>query len=114
MGAPPESGAGEFAERTREASPYTTLRHPPQPEPVADPWVTIGEAARRARLVQHLYDLGPRPVLEFVDELARAHEIGGSVDELLEVYEDLDPLIVAALGAREIPQPPIHEFWKST
>ena len=77
-----------------------------------DSWQPLGEVAARvvrARLVEHLHGLGPRATFEFLDELARSHEIGAEVDALLANYRELTPQIVAALGARDIPPPPLHE-----
>jgi hypothetical protein len=51
---------------------------------------------RWRHLVRRLHALGPRPTAELLLELARAHGIG-----------ELDPELVAALGGRDWPPPPL-------
>ena len=50
---------------------------------------------RMRRLAQHLYDLGPRPVLEFIKEIVA----GSDPVQALEAYGRLDRDVVHALGA---------------
>ena len=102
-GAPTSSG---------QVVPHPTVARERQNNPRPDPWQRLGDVAARvvrARLVEHLHALGPRATFEFINEIARAHEIGAEVDALLETYGELDPQIVAALGAHDIPPIPLHE-----
>ncbi len=62
------------------------------------------------RLVDHLHQLGPRPVAELLTELVGHDEQARSdVLHLLEKYSGLDPALVRALGGSGFPAPPIHE-----
>ena len=67
------------------------------------------ETVRRARLVEHLHKLGPRPTLEFLAELVAEHGISNDVDRRLEQYAELDAETVAQLGGRHLPEPPLVE-----
>jgi hypothetical protein len=62
-------------------------------------WVDLKRTARRQRLVKHLHECGPRPVLEATLEL----ESGPRLDEVLESYVRLDPAQLKASGADELP-----------
>ncbi len=56
------------------------------------------------RLVDHLHQLGPRPVAELLTELVGTDEQARSdVLHLLEKYAALDPAMVRALGADAFP-----------
>ena len=65
---------------------------------------------RFQRLVEHLHDLGPRPVGEFLLELvANDPDMGAAVQVNLERYHRLNTATVRALGGDQWPGPPIHE-----
>src|SRR4051794_4473833 len=53
---------------------------------------------RRLRLLQQLYECGPRPVAEF----CLAIEAGADFDETLEDFTRIPPAIYRAIGASEI------------
>jgi hypothetical protein len=55
--------------------------------------------ARLRHLAGRLHDLGPRPLYEFLREIER----GADLLQRLERYAELDPAIVAAIGAYAIP-----------
>ncbi len=62
------------------------------------------------RLVDHLHQLGPRPVAELLTELVgRDEQARRDVFHLLEKYIGLDPALVRALGGSGFPAPPLHE-----
>lgn len=62
------------------------------------------------RQVDHLHRCGPRPLLEFLLELAA--EIGPRSTKFLqarlEIYAAIDPEVLAALRGTEIPKPPLR------
>ena len=70
------------------------------------------EAVRRARLVRHLHRLGERPILELLNELDRAHDIGIDLDRRLEQYGRLNPGIVEAIGGRDLAERRLLEVMK--
>ena len=55
--------------------------------------------ARLRHLAQRLHSLGPRPIFELLKEIAN----GGDLWRRLECSAELDPEIVGALGADELP-----------
>ena len=55
--------------------------------------------ARLRHLAQRLHSLGPRPIFELLKEIAN----GGDLWRRLERYAELDPEIVRAIGADEMP-----------
>ena len=55
--------------------------------------------ARLRRLAGRLHAAGPRPVLEYLREILA----GADPIERLERYAELDPAIVAAVGAHKLP-----------
>ena len=60
------------------------------------------QAANRARrqfLVHALYRLGKYPLFHFIAEIER----GGSFNETIEIYGELDADVIAALGGRDFP-----------
>ena len=65
------------------------------------------QAARRLRrqeLARQLHQLGARTVFEFVDEIARAHDVGDDLDRRLERYAGrLDPELLRATGGDRFP-----------
>ena len=65
--------------------------------------------ARLPVLVQHLHDLGPRPVAECLLEVA-GNDDGARVTLLavLERYAKLDPATVQAVGGDVFPPAPLH------
>ena len=65
------------------------------------PW-NGADRERVARQVQHLHNLGPRPLLEFLLELAAIDEVRDDIDLLLDRYHNLSPAMVAALDARNL------------
>jgi hypothetical protein len=62
---------------------------------------------RRQLLIERIHRLGPRVVLELIDELARRHELGPDLDARLERYAAADPLAFAIAGAARFPALPI-------
>ena len=60
---------------------------------------------RRARLVARLHELGPRPILELLTEVALEHHLGDDIEVRLERYGRLDPRTVALVGGRRLPKP---------
>ena len=75
-------------------------------------WPGVSEALdarqRHQRLVEHLHDLGPRPVGELLAELAQVHGISEDVDRRLERYGQLRADVVQALGVDRYLAPPLH------
>lgn len=71
---------------------------------------TAAELQALRRNVEHLHRSGPRPLLEFLLELAA--EIGPRrakfLKARLEIYAAIDPEVVRALGGAEIPKPPLR------
>ena len=63
---------------------------------------------RFRRQVQRLHDLGPRIVAEFLAEIAAERGIATIVDQKLDIYVDLDPMAIEAVGGDDFWQPPIH------
>ncbi len=63
---------------------------------------------RRQRQCAHLHNLGPRPLFEFLTELASEHDIGGSIDNKLASYARLNVDIVRALGGDRFPPLPMR------
>lgn len=61
---------------------------------------------RLQNLSRHLYELGPRSVLEFVSEVAAT--FGEDVVERLEAYGRLDAAALRALGADSLPASPLR------
>ena len=72
---------------------------------LGDLTVAITAQLRRQRAASHLHRLGPRPLLEALNQV----EAGGSVDDVLREYQRLDPTTVRAIGAHDFPSIPIHE-----
>ncbi|MFC7332929.1 hypothetical protein [Rhodocista pekingensis] len=67
-------------------------------------------AQRRQRHAATLHRLGPRAVLELLEELERAHRLPpGALDDLLDSYATLDPAVLRALGGDRFPPRPIRE-----
>jgi hypothetical protein len=62
-------------------------------------WRDLNHTPRRQRLVRHLMECGPRPVLEALIET----ESGTPLDEVLESYARLQPESFEALGADALP-----------
>lgn len=59
---------------------------------------------RRQRAADHLYNVGPRPVLEALVEV----EAGADLDSVLADFARLDPETVRQLGGDQFPAVPIH------
>ena len=63
------------------------------------------DAVRITRDVQRLYELGPRPIYEFLAEIAGDPAVRLNIEICLERYARLDPNTVAALGGRDLHAP---------
>lgn len=70
---------------------------------------SIGDPAFRHR-IERIYSLGPRPVGELVCEIlaALAPSKRAFINSRLEVYANLDPRVVRALGADQFPVRPLR------
>lgn len=64
-----------------------------------DLWRDLNRTPRRQRLVKHLIECGPRPVLEALLQT----EAGTPLDEVLEQYAKLQPELFEMLGADTLP-----------
>lgn len=73
-----------------------------RPEALAD--------LRFQRLCVKMHALGPRALAEFLAELGAERLIRFRIEKKLERYAALDPAVLRALGADQLPhpQPPIH------
>ena len=61
---------------------------------------------RRQHLARRIHGLGARAVFEFLDEIARHHDLGDDLDRRLERFAALDPaLLIAVGGDRFAPAP---------
>jgi hypothetical protein len=70
--------------------------------------MTILAHLRRQRQCAKLYQLGPRPLFEFLTELALEHDMGSTIDRKLSLYSGLDVDLVRALGGDHFPPLPIR------
>jgi hypothetical protein len=61
---------------------------------------------RRQRLCTRIHDLGPRVLCELLDEIERYGTAG--LDQRLERYAELDPEVLARVGADRFPPSPIR------
>lgn len=61
---------------------------------------------RRQSLCARIHDLGPRVFFELLNELEKYGV--ADLDRRLERYADLDPELLAAVGADRFPARPIH------
>ncbi len=68
------------------------------------PIAEVVSSLRRQRAAEHLYNLGPRPVLEALAEV----EAGAELDRVLADFARLDPKMVRQLGGDQFPPAPIH------
>ncbi len=68
---------------------------------VADP--------RFERLVERLYQRGPRLIAEVLAEIGAKHGIRGDIDAAVESYLDIPDKALDATGGRDPPPLPIHE-----
>ena len=59
---------------------------------------------RRQRQAVHLHNLGPRPILEALAEVA----LGADLDDVLERYSALDPDVMRKLAADRFWRPPLR------
>jgi hypothetical protein len=64
-------------------------------------------ALRRQQCVERIFRLGPRPVFELIQQLARSLD-DAEVDRLLVRFAALDPGILQALGGNRLPSLPIR------
>lgn len=62
-------------------------------------WRDLNRTSRRQRLVKHLMECGPRPVLEALIQT----EAGTPLDTVLASYAKLQPELFEMLGADELP-----------
>ena len=76
----------------------------------SSPAARFSQDPRFQLLTQRLHRLGERATGELLLELARDHGIERDILARLEIYADLDPAIVARLGARDWPPPLLHEM----
>ncbi len=72
--------------------------------PIGPITATLVASPRRQQAAQHLYSLGPRPVLEALAEV----EAGADLDRVLADFARLDPETVRQLGGDKFPPAPIH------
>ncbi len=68
---------------------------------------TATQDVRLFRLARHVYELGPRAILHVLREIVAAHAIADDVIARLETYTALNPVTVALVGGRHIPEPPL-------
>jgi hypothetical protein len=64
---------------------------------------------RRQRQVEAIYQLGPRVLLELLNEIDRHNGLGNDLDQRLAEYAAIDPVALAATGGDRFPPPPIRE-----
>ena len=81
-----------------------TVRQPPELSNRIPPW-SGADLVRVMRLVQQIYDLGPRSLFEIFLELAADSVVRLDLDVLLPRYARLDPAMVDALDARDLKPP---------
>ncbi|TWB62235.1 hypothetical protein [Nitrospirillum viridazoti] len=62
-------------------------------------------SVERRRLATAVHRLGPRVMVELLDEIARAYCIP-DIDDRLERYADADPAVLRALGGLDWPPLP--------
>ena len=67
---------------------------------------------RLERDVERLCQLGPRPILELLQEIGAARNILTFVEDRAAVYANLDPARLAVVGGDRLPPLPIHEVQK--
>ncbi len=70
----------------------------------------IVASPRRQQAAQHLYSLGPRPVLEALAEV----EAGADLDHVLADFERIDAETVAKLGADKFWPAPLREVRRAS
>ena len=68
---------------------------------------TPAQDVRLAQLADHLYELGPRAILQGLREIVAAHAIADDVITRLETYSLLETVTVALVDGRHIPDPPL-------
>jgi hypothetical protein len=61
----------------------------------------VRQRLRRQHLARRIHDLGPR-------ELDRAHGLGDDLDNRLERYAGLDPVLIAEVGGDRFPASPMR------
>ena len=79
----------------------------PLQAPPPSPWrgsVRLRVQRKAARLRR----LGDRAVYEEFAQIARDHDLGGDVADLLDRFAQLNPEVVYALGVDRLPPPPHH------
>lgn len=81
---------------------------------MTDNWVSLGDASQKVvsrlrdnmrfrRLSEHLYGLGPRPVGEFLSEIADTHGLHDEILEALELYSAIPAEFIHANGGDKWP-----------
>lgn len=70
--------------------------------------VQVEQRLRREHLARQLHRSGNRVVFEFIDEIARTHDLGNDLDRRLEGYALLDPKLLRAVGADRFAPIPLH------
>ncbi len=70
----------------------------------------IVASPRRQQAAEHLYSLGPRPVLEALAEV----EAGADLDRVLADFERIDAKVVADLGADKFRPAPLCEVRRAS
>jgi hypothetical protein len=98
-------GGGGAAHEMVCAHSRSRRERPPQAPP---PSCAQRADPRFRRLVAHIHDLGPRATGELLLEIGRAYGIEDDIARGLEIYGEIDPELVVALGADRWPPPPIH------
>ena len=65
---------------------------------------------RRQHLAARIRQLGPRPLLELIEEVLAAvsSSYHGAIDEIIETYARLNPDLVKAIGGDRFPPGPLH------
>ena len=112
---------GRASSRATEPPSHDPFNEPPADFDPADhpiisrhffglrPIAEVVSSLRRQRAAEHLYNLGPRPVLEALAEV----EAGAGLDRLLADFARLDPETVRQLGGDRFPPLPIHVVQQS-
>jgi hypothetical protein len=78
-----------------------TIPKPFIPKAQARRPLRLPDTPRRRRLAQHLFDCGPRSVMEAVLAIGA----GEPIDDVLEDFARVPAGLFTAMGAREIPAP---------
>ena len=82
---------------------------------VTNPFAAPAAHIRDLRLerdVERLCRLGPRPILELLQEIGAERGILTLIEDRAAVYAGLDPACLSAVGGDRIAPTPIHEVLK--